>query len=211
VGLHSFIARPIHFGVCGFVIGGAVGQGLAVPDAAFPGEAVPGCAVVVPGVLEFAGGCDPGVTLVELDAVPLVPGVTHGLTVVPGAAPGVAVAFGVGETVDGVGDAVCGIGEAVCGVGVAVPPGACVLGEVVTAVPGFEFGVVLVPGFCPAFVLLELAVPDEVCPDEDGVAVCATSVELCFAAVGPVFEAPQWSATLVTPLTLKTFDAPLEP
>ena len=154
--------------------------------------------------------------MVELEAVLLVPGVTHGLTVVPVAAPAVVVTLGVGEAVDGIGEAVCGTGEAVCGVGVAVPPGVCVLGdvvlgEIVTAEPGLAFGVVLVPGFCPAFVLLELAVPDEVCPDEDGVAVCATSVELCFAAVGPVFEAPQWSATLVTPLTLKALAAPLEP
>ena len=135
--------------------------------------------------------------------MPLVPGVTHGLTVVPGAALGVVVAFGatvdgVGEAVDGVGDAVEGVGEAVCGVGVAVLPGACVLGEVVTAVPGFAFGVLVVPGFCPAVVvegaLVEPALPacpDEVCPVEEGVAVCATSVELCIEAVGPAFEVPQ--------------------
>ena len=105
---------------------------------------------------------------------------------------------GVGEAVDGVGDAVDGVGEAVCGVGVAVLPGACVLGEVVTAVPGFAFGVLGVPGFCPAVVvegvLVEPALPacpDEVCPVEEGVAVCATSVELCIEAVGPVFEVPQ--------------------
>ena len=107
--------------------------------------------------------------MVEFDAVLPVPGVTHGLTVVPAAAPGVAVAFGVGVTVDGMGEAVCGMGEAVCGVGLAVPPGVCVLGEVVlgevvTAEPGFAFGVVVVvPGFCPAVVLegllLEAAVP----------------------------------------------------
>ena len=103
------------------------------------------------------------------------------------------VAFG--ATVDGVGDAVEGVGEAVCGVGVAVLPGACVLGEVVTAVPGFAFGV---PGFCPAVVveaaLVEPALPvwpDEVCPVEEGVAVCATSLELCIEAVGPAFEVPQ--------------------
>lgn len=142
-------------------------------------------------------------TVVEFDAVPLVPGVTHGLTVVPGAAPGVVVAFGetvdgVGEAVDGVGDAVDGAGEAVCGVGVAVLPGACVLGEVVTAGPGFAFGVLVVPGFCPAVVvegvLVELALPacpDEVCPVVEGVDVCATSVELCIEADGPVFEVPQ--------------------
>ena len=131
--------------------------------------------------------------MVELEAVPLVPGVTHGLTVVPGAAPGVVVAFGVGEAVDGIGEAVCGIGEAVCGVGVAVLPGDCVLGavvlgDVVTAGPGFGFGFT---GFCPAVVpevVLEPAVP--VCPEE-GVAACATSVELCMEAVGPVFEVPQ--------------------
>ena len=142
-------------------------------------------------------------TVVELDAVPLVPGVAHGLTVVSGAAPGVVVAFGetvdgVGEAVDGVGDAVDGAGEAVCGVGVAVLPGACVLGEVVTAGSGFAFGVLVVPGFCPAVVvegvLGELALPacpDEVCPVVEGVDVCATSVELCIEAVGPVFEVPQ--------------------
>ena len=165
--------------------------------------------MVVPGVLEFVGGCDPGVTVVD---VPLVPGVTHGLTVAPGAAPGVVVAFGVGETVDGVGetvdgvgvtvdgagDAVDGVGVAVCGVGVAVLPGACVLGEVVTVVPGFAFGVVVVPCFCPAVVLEGLLVepvvpacPGEACPAEEGVAVCATSVELCIKAVGPLFEVPQ--------------------
>ena len=136
--------------------------------------------------------------MVEFDAVLLVPGVTHGLTVVPGAAPGVVVTFGVGEAVDGIGEAVCGTGEAVCGVGVAVPPGVwvlgdVVLGEIVTAEPGFAFGVVVVvAGFCPAVglevLLLEAAVP--VCPDE-GVAVCATSIEPCTEAVRPVFEVPQ--------------------
>jgi hypothetical protein len=150
--------------------------------------------VVVPGVLELAGGCDPGVTVVELDAVPLVPGVTHGLTVVPVAAPGVVVAFGVGETVDGVGEAVCGMGEAVCGVGVAVLPGVCVLGAValgegVTADPGFAFGVVVVLGFCPAAVLEGLLLEPAVCAE--GVAVCATSVDPGMEAVGPVFEVPQ--------------------
>jgi hypothetical protein len=137
-----------------------------------------------------------------LDEVPLVPGVTHGFTVVPGAAPGVVVAFGatvdgVGEAVDGVGDAVDGVGEAVCGVGVALLSGVCMLGEGVTAVPGFALGVVVAPGFCPAVVvegvLVEPALPvcpDEVCPVE-GVAVCATSVELCIEAVGPVFAVPQ--------------------
>ncbi|HTE88755.1 MAG TPA: hypothetical protein VK639_07380 [Terriglobales bacterium] len=142
--------------------------------------------------------------MVELEAVPLVPGVTHGLTVVPGVAPGVVVvvAFGVGEAVDGIGEAVCGTGEAVCGVGVAVLPGDCVLGDVllgaVVTVPGFELGVEVVPGFCPAVVLegvlLEPAVPacpDEVCPEVEGVAVCAISVEPCMEAVGPVFEVPQ--------------------
>ena len=142
--------------------------------------------------------------MVELEAVPLVPGVTHGLTVVPAAAPGVVVvvAFGVGEAVDGIGEAVCGTGEAVCGVGVAVLPGDCVLGDVllgaVVTVPGFELGVEVVPGFCPAVVLegvlLEPAVPacpDEVCPEVEGVAVCAISVEPCMEAVGPVFEVPQ--------------------
>lgn len=157
--------------------------------------------MVVPGVLELAGGCDPGVTLVELDAVPLVPGVTHGFTVVPGAVPGVVVAFGVGEAVDGVGEAVCGIGEAVCGLGVAVLPGDCVLGavllgEVVTPEPGVALGVVGVPGFCPAVVLegLLLVAAAPVCPEEacpEGVAVCATSAELCVEAVGPLFEVPQ--------------------
>jgi len=125
---------------------------------------------------------------------------------------------GVGVTVDGVGDAVDGVGVAVCGVGVAVLPGVCVLGEVVTVVPGLAFGVVVVLCFCPAVVLEGLLVepvvpacPGEACPAEEGVAVCATSVELCIEAVGPVFEVPQWSATLVTPLTLKEFDTPLEP
>ena len=134
--------------------------------------------------------------MVELEAVPLVPGVTHGLTVVPVAAPGVVVTLGVGEAVDGIGEAVCGTGEAVCGVGVAVPPGVCVLGDVllgaVVTVPGFELGVEVVAGFCPAVglevLLLEAAVP--VCPDE-GVAVCATSMEPCTEAVGPAFEVPQ--------------------
>jgi hypothetical protein len=129
--------------------------------------------------------------VVELEAVPLVPGVTHGLTVVPGAAPGVVVVLG--EAVEGIGDAVCGIGVAVCGVGVAVLAGDCVLGavvlgDVVTAGPGFAFGFA---GFCPAVVpgvVLEPAVP--VCPEER-VAVCATSVEFCLEAVCPVFEAPQ--------------------
>ena len=131
----------------------------------------------------------------ELDAVPPVPGVTHGLTVVPVAAPGVVVAFGVGETVDGVGEAVCGMGEAVCGVGVAALPGACVLGAVefgegVTAEPGFAFGVVAVlPGFCPAVALEGLLLEPAVCPE--GVGVCAISVEPCIEAVGAVFQAPQ--------------------
>jgi len=149
--------------------------------------------VVVPGVLELAGGCDPRVTVVEPDAVPLVPGVTHGLTVVPGAEPGVVVAFGVGEAVAGVGEAVCGIGEAVCGVGVAVLPGDCVLGAVVVgdvfiAAPGFALGVVLLLGFCPA-VVPDVLLEPAVCPE--AVAVCATSVEPCMEAVGPVFEVPQ--------------------
>jgi len=134
--------------------------------------------------------------VVELEAVLLVPGVTHGLTVVPVAAPAVVVTLGVGEAVDGIGEAVCGTGEAVCGVGVAVPPGVCVLGdvvlgEIVTAEPGLAF-VVVVAGFCPAVVLevlpLEAAVP--VCPDE-GATVCATSIEPCMEAVGPVFKVPQ--------------------
>ena len=140
--------------------------------------------------------------MVELEAVPLVPGVTHGFTVVPDAAPGVVVAFGVGEAVDGIGEAVCGMGEALCGVGAAVLPGDCVLGDVllgtVVTAPGFELRLVVVPGFCPAVVLdgllLEPAVPvcpDDTCPDEDGVAACATSVEFCMEAVGPVFEVPQ--------------------
>jgi hypothetical protein len=133
--------------------------------------------------------------VVELEAVLLVPGVTQGLTVVPGV-PGVVVE--VGEVVAGIGEAVCGMGEAVCGVGLAVLPGACVLGAVLlgeVVIAGLEFGVVVVPGFCPAVVpevLLEPAVP--VCPEEacpEGVAVCATSVELCMEAVGPVFEVPQ--------------------
>jgi hypothetical protein len=127
--------------------------------------------------------------VVELEAVPFVPGVTHGLTVVPGAAPGVVVA---GEAVEGIGDAVCDVGVAVCGVGVAVLLGDCVLGavllgDVVTAGPGFAFGFA---GFCPAVVpgVLEPAVP--VCAVE-GVAVWATSLESCMAAVCPVFAAPQ--------------------
>ena len=127
--------------------------------------------------------------MVELEAVPFVPGVTHGLTVVPGAAPGVVVA---GEAVEGIGDAVCAVGVAVCGVGVAVLGdcvlGAVVLGDVVTAGPGFAFGLA---GFCPAVVpgvVLEPAAP--VCPEE-GVAACATSLESCTEAVCPVFEAPQ--------------------
>jgi len=134
------------------------------------------------------------VTVVEVEAVPLVPGVTHGLTAVPGAAPGVVVTFGVGEAVAGVGEAVCGTGEAVCGVGVAVLPGDCVLGdvvlgEVVTAGPGFALGVVVLPGFCPAVVPEGLLLDPAVCPE--GVAACATSVKPCMEAVGPVFKDPQ--------------------
>lgn len=139
--------------------------------------------------------------------MPVVFCVTQGFTVVPGVAPGVVVAFGVGE-------AVCGTGAAVCGVGAAVLPGDCVLGAVVlgdvvvTAGPGFGFGFT---GFCPAVVpevVLEPAVP--VCPDE-GVAACATSVELCMEAAAPVVDAPQWSAILVTLVTLNAFASPLDP
>ena len=126
--------------------------------------------------------------------MPLAPGITHGLTAVPGAARGVVVTFGVGEAVAGVGEAVCGTGEAVCGVGVAVLPGDCVLGdvvlgEVVTAGPGFALGVVVLPGFCPAVVPEGLLLEPAVCPD--GVAVCANSIEPCMEAVGPVFDVPQ--------------------
>ena len=127
-----------------------------------------------------------------MEAVALVPGVTHGLTAVPGVPLGVVVEFEVGEVVAGIGEAVCGTGEAVCGVGLAVLPGDCVLGdvlgEVVTAGPGFAFGLVVVLGFCPA-VVPEVLLEPAVCPD--GVAVCATSVEPCMETVGPVFDVPQ--------------------
>jgi len=129
-----------------------------------------------------------------LEAVALVPGVTHGLTAVPGVPPGVVVEFEVGEVVAGIGEAVCGTGEAVCGVGLAVLAGDCVLGdvllgEVVTAGTGFAFGLVVGLGFCPAVVPEGLLLEPAVCPD--GVAVCANSIEPGMEAVGPVFDVPQ--------------------